>query len=203
MYFEKLLDDPHFRTGLFLINSMEDKKFVKLLDRMMKDFDPNRIHFFTNTEMESLEKSLKISGDQVQCLLCCLNNLLKQIISNVIKPVELKYLLINLLSIELNKVDKFCACWTVNAKEIVTRLQQNYMRTLRLLDVNWALNISSSIKDGLTEPEPKALIEFKIEDNQSADDQKVKHIYFDLDIEELKQFSSTLEKIKQQLEKNS
>lgn len=70
------------------------------------------------------------------------------------------------------------------------------------MDVNWALNISSNVTDGLTEAEPKALIEFKVEDNR-ADDQKIKDIYFDLDIEELKQFSDTLEKIKQQLKENS
>lgn len=68
-----------FVTGLELLHNVDDKKFVRLVDRMMKDFDPNRTSSFTEHELKSMEKSLKLNSDQCQCLVNCLNRLLKQV----------------------------------------------------------------------------------------------------------------------------
>lgn len=68
-----------FSSGILLLNSIDDKKFVRLVDRMMKDFDPNRSSLFTPHEIESMGKSLKMNSIQCQCLLNCLNLLLKQV----------------------------------------------------------------------------------------------------------------------------
>lgn len=65
--------------GIPLLNNIDDKKFVRLVDRMMKDFDPNQLSSFTEHEIESMEKSLKINSTQCQCVLNCLNSLLKQV----------------------------------------------------------------------------------------------------------------------------
>ncbi|XP_050426199.1 COMM domain-containing protein 10-like [Adelges cooleyi] len=200
MPLEDLINDSNFASGLLLINQIDNKKFVRLVDWMMKDFNPHRLPSFTDHELESLEKSLKLTSDQVQGLLGCLNQLLKQVISDVIKPAILKDMLSDLFSLEINKVETFCTCWAANAQAIVTRLQQNYNDTLRLVDFNWALNISSNVKNGLSEPEPRALLELKVEDHQTAGGQKVKEIYLDLTEEELQNFYSMLENIKLKLE---
>lgn len=68
-----------FVSGLVLLNSIDDKKYVRLVDRMMNDFEPNRFSSFTKHELTSMEKSLKLNVDQCQSLLNCLNRLLKQV----------------------------------------------------------------------------------------------------------------------------
>lgn len=45
----------------------------------MKDFEPNQLHSFTEHELLSMEKSLKLTNDQCLCLLNSLNRLLKQV----------------------------------------------------------------------------------------------------------------------------
>lgn len=66
-------------SGLVLLNNIDNKKFVRLVDRMMKDFDPNRTSLFTEHELKSMEKSLKLNSDECQCLVNCLNRLLKEV----------------------------------------------------------------------------------------------------------------------------
>lgn len=46
---------------------------------MMEDFDPYQLSSFTEHEIASVAKSLKLNSDQCQCLLNCLNRLLKQV----------------------------------------------------------------------------------------------------------------------------
>jgi len=66
--------------GLSLLNNIDNKKFIRLVDRMMKDFQPNRSSSsFTEHELASIEKSLKLTSHQCQCLLNFLNRLLKQV----------------------------------------------------------------------------------------------------------------------------
>lgn len=65
--------------GLVLLNNIDDKKFVRLVDKMMKDFDPSRTLLFTEHELKSMEKSLKLNSDECQCLVNCLNRLLKEV----------------------------------------------------------------------------------------------------------------------------
>lgn len=68
-----------FSSGLVLLKNIDDKKFSRLVDRMMKDFEPNKVSFFTEHELTSMEKSLKLNTDQCQCLLNCLHCLLKEV----------------------------------------------------------------------------------------------------------------------------
>jgi len=68
-----------FTSGLALLNNMDDRKFVRLVDRMIKSFEPNRSSLFTKHEVVSIEKSLKLNSGECQCLLNCLNRLLKQV----------------------------------------------------------------------------------------------------------------------------
>uniref|UniRef100_A0A2S2QSC6 COMM domain-containing protein 10 n=1 Tax=Sipha flava TaxID=143950 RepID=A0A2S2QSC6_9HEMI len=199
MSFESLAKDPIFSSGFVLLNEIDDKKFVRLVDRMFKDFEPNRSSLFTEHELASIEKSLKLNSDQCQCILNCLNRLLKQVISDVIKPVVLKSVLSNIFSFNVNKVQLFCNCWTANAEQVVSRLQQNFTHFYRLKDVNWAIHISSNVGIELSDPEPRCLIEFKVEDSLCNDEHKTKEILLDMNETELKKFYDTLETIKVQI----
>lgn len=140
-----------------LLNGVDDKKFLRLVDRMMKDFEPNRLSSFTDHELGSMQKSLKLNNSQCQCLLNCLNRLLKQVhslllfklsiktfkpngyfycikvISDVTKPLVLKNVLSELFSLETKKCESFCECWTANAEQVVTRLQQNLTHLYRVI----------------------------------------------------------------------
>jgi len=201
MSFEILTKDSDFSEGLSLLNNIDDKKFVRLVDRMMKDFQPNRSSLsFTKHELTSMEKSLKLTSHQCLCLLNSLNLLLKQVISDVTKPAVLKNVLSGMFSLDMNKVESFCKCWTANAEQVISRLQQNLTHSYRLKDVNWALNISSNVGIELSDPEPRCLIELKVEDNQYHDDHKSKEIILDLSEEELKKFYNILETIKLKLD---
>lgn len=68
-----------FSSGISILNNVDEKKFVRLVNRMMKNFEPNRMLMFTELELASMEKSLKLNSDQCQCLLNCLNRLLKEV----------------------------------------------------------------------------------------------------------------------------
>jgi len=61
------------------------------------------------------------------------------------------------------------------------------------------LNISSNVGIELSDPEPRCLIELKVEDSQCHDDHKSKEIILDLNEEELKKLYNTLETIKLKL----
>lgn len=62
------------------------------------------------------------------------------------------------------------------------------------------MNISSNVGIELSDPEPRCLIELKVEDNQYHDDHKSKEIILDLSEEELMKLYNTLETIKLKLD---
>lgn len=62
------------------------------------------------------------------------------------------------------------------------------------------MNISSNVGIELSNPQPRCLIELKVEDNLCHDEYKTKEILFDLNEEELKKFYNTLETIKIKLD---
>lgn len=71
---------------------------------------------------------------------------------------------------------------------------------IKLKDVNWALNISSNVGIELSNPEPRCLIELKVEDSLYHDKHKTKEIILDLNEEELITFYNTLETIQLKLD---
>ncbi|KAF0766921.1 COMM domain-containing protein 10-like isoform X1 [Aphis craccivora] len=202
MSFENLAKDLSFVSGLELLNNVDDKKFVRLVDRMIRDFEPNRLSSFSKPELASMEKALKLNSNECQCLLNCLSQLLKEVISDVTKPLILKNVLSKLFLLNEKKVELFCECWSTNAEQVVSRLQQNLTHSCRLKDVNWALNISSNVGLGieLSDPEPRCLIELKVEDTHYHNEPKIKEINLDLDEKELKKLYDTLEKIQVKLD---
>lgn len=66
--------------------------------------------------------------------------------------------------------------------------------------MNWALNISSNVGIELSNPEPRCLIELKVEDSQYNNEHKIKDIFLDLNEKELKQLYDTLETISVKLD---
>lgn len=66
--------------------------------------------------------------------------------------------------------------------------------------MHWALNVSSDIEIELSNPEPRCLIELKVEDSQNHNGLKTKEIFLDLNETELKKFYDTLETIKVKLD---
>lgn len=49
------------------------------------------------------------------------------------KPVVLKSILSKLFLLDINKSELFCECWTTNAEEIVSKLQQNLTNSYRVI----------------------------------------------------------------------
>jgi len=82
-----------FVSGLELLNNIDDKKFVRLIDRMIRDFEPNRLSSFSEHELASMEKSLKLNSSQCQCLLNCLSQLLKEVNIMLIYCLKIKFFL--------------------------------------------------------------------------------------------------------------
>lgn len=68
-----------FVSGLKFLINVENKKFVHLVNRMMKDFTPNKSFSFTKEELLSMEKSLQLDSDSCNLLLNSLNCLLRQV----------------------------------------------------------------------------------------------------------------------------
>lgn len=200
MSFENLVKDPFFVSGLKLLNNVDNKKFVRLVDRMIQDFEPNQFTSFSEQELASMEKLLKLNNNQCQCILNCLSQLIKEVISDVTKPLVLKNVLSKLFSLNGKKVELFCESWSRNAEQVVSRLQKDFTHSYRLKDVNWALNISSNVGIELSDPEPRCLIELKVEDNQYHNEPKIKEVILDLDEKELKKLYDTLETIKVKLD---
>lgn len=62
------------------------------------------------------------------------------------------------------------------------------------------MNVSSNIGIELSNPEPRCLIELKVEDTQNHNGHKTKEIFLDLNERELKKFYDTLETIKVKLD---
>lgn len=71
---------------------------------------------------------------------------------------------------------------------------------VQLIDANWALNISSNVGVELSDPEPRCLIELKLEDSNSYEECKIKNFFLDFNDEELNKFYQTLEAIKVELD---
>lgn len=143
------------------MNNVDDKKFVRLVDRMIRDFEPNRLSSFSEPELTSMEKALKLNSNECQCLLNCLSQLLKevnimliyclktkivfhifyfnifnlfiQVISDVTKPLILKNVLSKLFRLNEKKVELLCECWSTNAEQVVSRLQQKLTHSYRVI----------------------------------------------------------------------
>lgn len=55
-----------------------------------------------------------------------------QVIGDVTKPSILKNVLYEVFSFDMEKVALFCECWTTNAEQVVSRLQQNFTQSYRV-----------------------------------------------------------------------
>lgn len=62
------------------------------------------------------------------------------------------------------------------------------------------MNISSNVGTVISNPEPRCLIEFKVEDSLCHNEHKTKEIILDLNEKELKILYDTLETIKAKLD---
>lgn len=62
------------------------------------------------------------------------------------------------------------------------------------------MNVSSNVGIELSNPQPRCLIELKVEDSLCHDERKTKEIILDLNEEELKKFYNTLETIQIKLD---
>ncbi|KAL4119592.1 hypothetical protein QTP88_012391 [Uroleucon formosanum] len=69
----------NFLSKLELLNNIKDKKFVPLVERTKQDFEPNPLSSFSELELASMEKSLKLNNNHCHCLLNCVNQLLKDL----------------------------------------------------------------------------------------------------------------------------
>lgn len=48
------------------------------------------------------------------------------------KPAVLKNVLSEIFSLDVNKVESFCKCWSANAEQVISKLQQNLTHSYRV-----------------------------------------------------------------------
>lgn len=58
-----------------------------------------------------------------------------QVISDVTKPSILKTVLSTILLLNEKKVELFCKCWSTNAEQVVSRLQQNFIHSYKVTKI--------------------------------------------------------------------
>lgn len=56
-----------------------------------------------------------------------------QVISDVTKPLVLKKMLLEIILLDVNKIESFCECWTANAEQVVSRLQKNCTHSYKVI----------------------------------------------------------------------
>ncbi|CAF0970431.1 unnamed protein product [Adineta steineri] len=185
------------KTSIPHINSLDNAKFKKLVQRIADKTGRQNETIFTIDELNKLENAFGLSIDIIKQLIESIEYIFLQSAYHLIKPQILENDLINEQNFDETKAKIFVEQWSTSAKEIVERLKSSHIASHSLSDVRWTLDVGISQASKSKVKRPTAIYEFQLKNEQT---QQIENIQTEFNKEELYAFFEKLESIQSQLD---
>ncbi|CAF1030385.1 unnamed protein product [Adineta steineri] len=185
------------KTSIPHINSLDNAKFKKLVQRIADKTGRQNETIFTIDELNKLENAFGLSIDIIKQLIESIEYIFLQSAYHLIKPQILENDLINEQNFDETKAKIFVEQWSTSAKEIVERLKSSHIASHSLSDVRWTLDVGISQASKSKVKRPTAIYEFQLKNEQT---QQIENIQTEFNKEELYVFFEKLESIQSQLD---
>ncbi|UJR15085.1 hypothetical protein I4U23_002052 [Adineta vaga] len=185
------------KASISHINSLDDAKFKKLLQRIAEKAGRQNETIFTLEELNKLENAFGLSIDDIKQMIETIEYMFLQSAYHLVKPQILQNDLINEQNFDENKATIFVEQWSTNAKEIIERLKTSHIASHSLSDVRWTLDVGISQGSKSKVKRPTAIYEFQLKNEQT---QEMEKIQTEFNKEELYTFFEKLELIQSQLD---
>jgi hypothetical protein len=185
------------KSSLEHINSLDDAKFKKLLQRIAEKAGRQNETIFTLDELNKLENAFGISLDNIKQMIEIIEYMFLQSAYHLIKLQNLQNDLINEQNFDENKAKLFVEQWAASGKEIVERLKTSHIASHSLSDVRWTLDVGISQGSKSKVKRPVAIYEFQLKNQQT---QKIENLQTEFNKEELYAFFEKLELIQSRLD---
>ncbi|CAF1213046.1 unnamed protein product [Adineta ricciae] len=179
------------------INSLNEIKFKKLLQRIAEKTGRQNETIFTLDELNKLESAFEISADNIKQMIEVLEYMFLQSAYHLVKPQVLLNDLVNEQNFDENKAKLFVEQWSSSAKEIVERLKSTHIASHSLSDVRWTLDVGISQASKSKVKRPTAIYEFQLKNGQT---QEIEKVQTEFNKDELYAFFEKLESIQSQLD---
>lgn len=143
------------QQGISLINNLNNKKYELLLTHIINS---STDEYFTETELQKLQETLKLNENQLQLLLQSIAYIHKQSSKVILKPTELQRQLVETLGFEQEKAEVFVKEWSAEAKKDLGEFQNRE----KLNNMSWELNLQVGSDMGNRQALPNARIELDL-----------------------------------------
>ncbi|CAF0950782.1 unnamed protein product [Rotaria sordida] len=185
------------KTSIQHINSLDEAKFKKLVQRIAEKTGRQNETIFTIDELNKLENAFGLSIDNIKQMIESIEYMFLQSAYHLIKPQILENDLINEQNFDENKAKIFVEQWSANAKEIVERLKTSHIASHSLSDIRWTLDVGITQGSKSKVKRPIAIYEFQLKNEQTK---QIENIQTEFNKDELYGFFEKLESIQSQLD---
>ncbi|CAF1246037.1 unnamed protein product [Rotaria sp. Silwood1] len=185
------------QTSIQHINSLDEAKFKKLIQRIAEKTGQQNETIFTIDELNKLENAFNLSIDNIKQMIETIEYMFLQSAYHLIKPQILENDLINEQNFDENKAKIFVEQWSINAKEIVERLKTSHIASYSLSDIHWTLDVGITQSSKSKVKRPIAIYEFQLKNEQTK---QIENIQTEFNKDELYTFFEKLESIQSQLD---
>ncbi|CAF1013036.1 unnamed protein product [Rotaria sordida] len=185
------------KTSIQHINSLDEAKFKKLVQRIAEKTGRQNETIFTIDELNKLENAFGLSIDNIKQMIESIEYMFLQSAYHLIKPQILENDLINEQNFNENKAKIFVEQWSANAKEIVERLKTSHIASHSLSDIRWTLDVGITQGSKSKVKRPIAIYEFQLKNEQTK---QIENIQTEFNKDELYAFFEKLESIQSQLD---
>ncbi|CAF1029112.1 unnamed protein product [Rotaria sordida] len=185
------------KTSIQHINSLDEAKFKKLVQRIAEKTGRQNETIFTIDELNKLENAFGLSIDNIKQMIESIEYMFLQSAYHLIKPQILENDLINEQNFDENKAKIFVEQWSANAKEIVERLKTSHIASHSLSDIRWTLDVGITQGSKSKVKRPIAIYEFQLKNEQTK---QIENIQTEFNKDELYAFFEKLESIQSQLD---
>ncbi|CAF3562023.1 unnamed protein product, partial [Rotaria sp. Silwood2] len=155
------------QTSIQHINSLDEAKFKKLIQRIAEKTGRQNETIFTIDELNKLENAFGLSIDNIKQMIEAIEYIFLQSAYHLIKPQILENDLINEQNFDENKAKIFVEQWSTSAKEIVERLKTSHIASHSLSDIRWTLDIGITQGSKSKVKRPIAIYEFQLKNEQT------------------------------------
>jgi hypothetical protein len=193
---EFIVETVQIRRAVDLINRIENSKFRLLLQRILQKIYLKAEAYFSDEELEKLEKSLELKGDELSLIVDTIEFVYLQSAYVLIKPSQLN---INLkkLNFDNEKLQMIVSAWLESSRDIIEKLKESRTISYKSLkNLKWRLNVQMATNLRSKTKLTNALVEFDVQQENVENDKFL--VEFSKD--ELYDFYLQLEDIQRQID---
>ncbi|KAI5651605.1 hypothetical protein NE865_00849 [Phthorimaea operculella] len=159
---------PSLKTGIVLLNQLEDAKFEQFLRRIVTKMKLQDTEIFTEDERKKLEMIFKVNEEQLLLAIKTVLYLFKRMLKFIFMPTDLKSDL-DKIGLSNEKADFFVKVWSTETRSTLTEIgSESAIKDGDSFNFSWKLNaeLSSEYRKKCKVPKAYVTISGKSEETE-------------------------------------